>query len=46
MLTLIVICLKNSYKTFVSPNDYHVKVIQKLKEFNEIVDKVSSIIIG
>ena len=33
--------VKDSYKTFVSPDDYHRKVVQKLREFNEAVDQVT-----
>ncbi|XP_065917217.1 phospholipase A-2-activating protein-like [Dysidea avara] len=30
----------DSYKTFVSPDDYHEKVVQKLREFNETIDQI------
>lgn len=33
--------VKDSYKTFVSPDDYHRKVVQKLREFNEAIDQVT-----
>lgn len=36
----VMVLLKDSYKTFVSPDDYHRKVVQKLQEFNKTVDQV------